>query len=168
MNHRALNDTVRRLDDILHRLPPPYGPRALPPPVSSDTPLDDVPTHYAELLRLADGADCGPSGEIRLWPHDHLAQQQWIADGLPGGAGRWYPIGDVVQNPVVVERQSGQVWWFGDLNIVWYTDTDLATFTKASDNLTAFINHYILGSGYRDHIATDPDDPWLLLLDTSQ
>ena len=55
MNDVALSDTVRRLDDVLHRLPPPYGPRALPPPVPADTPLDDVPPHYAEFLRLAVG-----------------------------------------------------------------------------------------------------------------
>lgn len=160
----ALTDTVRRLDEALHRLPPPYGPLSLPDPVPPARPLDDIPPGYAEFLRLADGATCGTAGEIRLWSAASVRQQRAIADGLPGGADAWCPIGDVLQNPVCMNRGTGEVWWFGNLDIVWYTDTTLESFTRATGDVETFLDTFVLGAGYRRLVGAGPDDPWLLAI----
>ena len=163
-----LIDSVRRIAAALARLAPPYGPLELPPPVPLDEPLDDIALGYAEFLRLADGADCGSTGDMRLWSAASVRHTPWMADDLPGGATRWCVVADVLQNPVFVERATGEVWWFSDLNIVWYTDSDLASFAKLADDVAGFIDHLILGPGYVQHLSTGRDDPWLEALSTSE
>ncbi|MFJ5540722.1 hypothetical protein [Micromonospora chalcea] len=163
-----LTDSVRRLAAVLGRLAPPYGPEELPPPVSLDEPLDDIAPGYAEFLRLADGAACGSTGDIRLWSAAAVRRTPWMADGLPGGDARWCGVADVLQNPVFAERATGEVWWFSDLNIVWYTDTELASFAKLADDVTGFIDYLILGPGYVQHISGGQDDPWLQALSNSE
>ncbi|MGY0006067.1 hypothetical protein [Micromonospora sp. I033] len=159
-------DSVRRIAAVLAHLAPPYGPLELPPPVSPEERLDDIAPGYAQFLRLADGATCGSTGDIRLWPAASVRQTAWMADGLAGGAARWCAVADVLQNPVFVERATGEVWWFSDLNIVWYTDTELASFAKLADEVAGFIDYLILGPGYVQHLGRD--DPWLAALSTSQ
>ncbi len=133
----ALLDSVRRLAEVQARLMPPYGPIELPAPVPSNEPLNDIAAGYAAFLRIADGAACGSSGEIRLWPAAAVRQLQSVTDNLPGAGERWCAVADVVQNPVVVEYATGEVWWFSDLNIVWYTDTQQSSFAKLADNIAA-------------------------------
>ncbi|WP_262285422.1 hypothetical protein [Micromonospora sp. MA102] len=159
-----LTDSVRRIAVVLGRLPPPYGPLELPPPISPDEPLDDIASGYAEFLRLADGAVCGGTGDIRLWSAASVRQTPWVADDLPGGAARWCAVADLLENPVLVERATGEVWWFSDLNVVWYTDVELASFAKLADDLAGFIDYLILGPGYAQHLSSGPDDPWLQAL----
>jgi hypothetical protein len=156
-----LVESVRRLSAALHRLPPPYGPRGLPPGVSPDRPLDDIPDGYQPFLRLADGAECGASGEIRLWSAERLPPEQRATAFLPGGSGRWYAIGDALQNPIFMERSTGQIWWFGDFAVEWHTDEELTGFAKAADDLTRFLDDVVIGPGYRTSIADGADDPWI-------
>jgi hypothetical protein len=156
----SLVDSVRRLAQVLQAMPPPFGPRVLRPPVPASDALDDVPDPYQAFLRLADGAECGPAGEMRLASVSELRSTQWMANDLPGGPDRWCVVGDVLQNPVCIDRATGQMWWFADLNIVWHTDTDLRTFAKATDDFPTYLDHVILGAGYADLVATDRDDPW--------
>lgn len=156
----TLIDSVSRLDEVLRALPAPFGPRRLRAAVPAADPLDDVPDGYAAFLRLADGAECGPGGEVRLWPARDVRANRWMADSLPGGPRRWCVIGDVLQNPICMDRATGQVWWFADPDIVWHTDTDLATFAEAAGDLAAFLDHMVLGAGYTAQFAAGPDDPW--------
>jgi hypothetical protein len=159
-----LTDSVRRIATALGQLSPPYGPLELPPPVSPDEPLDDIAPGYAEFLRLADGATCGSTGDIRLWSAASIRKRRWMADDLPGGDARWCVIADVLENPVFVERATGEVWWFSDLNIVWYTDAELVSFARLADDVAGFIDYLILGPGYAQHISSGQDDPWLQAL----
>ncbi len=64
----------------------------------------------------------------------------------------------MLQNPVFIERTTGEIWWFSNLDIVWYTDTTLASFAKAADSLAGFIEHMVLGPGYAEHVASGADD----------
>ena len=143
---------------------PPYGPNELPAPVPSNEPLDDLAAGCAAFLRIADGAACGSSGEIRLWPAAAVRQLQSVTDNLPGAGERWCAVADVMQNPVLVEYATGEVWWFYDLNIVWYTDTQQSSFAKLADDISGFIDYLVLGPGFAEHIATEPGDPWLQAL----
>jgi hypothetical protein len=133
----------------------------LPPGVPADRPLEDTPASYAEFLRLADGAECGAGGEVRLWSVAREAREQRTAAFLPGGADRWYAIGDVLQNPVFVERATGRIWWFADFAIEWHTDEELSSFTKAADDLTRFLDGVVIGPAYATTIAGTADDPWV-------
>ncbi|GHJ54337.1 hypothetical protein Nm8I071_36440 [Nonomuraea sp. TT08I-71] len=54
-----LTNPVQRIAVVLERLESPARPLELPPPISSDEPLDDIAPGYAEFLRLSDGAVCG-------------------------------------------------------------------------------------------------------------
>lgn len=163
-----LIDSVRRLSAVQARLASPYGPLELPPPVPWDEPLDDIASGYVEFLRLADGATCGSTGEIRLWSAASVRQLRWMADDLPVGDARWCAVADVLQNPVFVERATGEVWWYSDLDIVWYTDTELASFAKLADDVAGFIDFLILGPGYVHHLAGGQDHPWLKALSNNQ
>src|SRR5436305_1876142 len=102
----------------------PCGVDLLPPGVRSDD-LPGIPEPYAAFLRVADGATCGHAGEIHLWPADRVLgfqfspeDEEWLP--LPGGVGRWFVFGDIEQNPLLLDRETGQVWWFSDLDVVWY------------------------------------------------
>lgn len=161
MTPPAIGDTVRRIDAALRRLAPPYGPLALPAPADPADPLDDIAPDYARLLRLADGATCGAAGEFRLWPAAEVRTRRRIADDLPGGPERWCPIGDVLDNPFCLRRSDGHLWWFGDLDIVWYTDTELATFTEAAPDLITFLDRYLLGPDYATLVGVGADNAWL-------
>ncbi|MGC4894993.1 hypothetical protein [Micromonospora sp. DT31] len=163
-----LTDSVRQIAAVLGRLAPPYGPLELPPPVSLDEPLDDIAPGYAEFLRLADGATCGSTGDVRLWSAHSVRQTPWMADDLPGGDARWCAVADVLENPVFVERTTGEVWWFSDLNIVWYTDSELASFAKLADDVAGFIDYLVLGPGYVQHLSSGRDDPWLQALSSRE
>ena len=163
----ALTGVVQRLGEALRRLEPPFGPEELDAPVSANEPLDGIPAEYVAFLRLADGASCGTAGEIHLWSADrclHWDREQYVTGELPGGAEWWFAIGDILQNPVVIERATGQVWWYSNLNIVWYTDVKLTSFAKAADNLVEFINHFILGPGYAEIMEAGSDEPWIRAL----
>jgi SUKH-4 immunity protein len=155
---RDLGAVVARLAAALGRLAPPYGPQHLDPPVDPHEDLADVPPDYAAFLRITDGVACGASGEVRLSPLRQVRSLSFLASELPGGAERWCAIGDVLQNPVFMERTTGEIWWFSNLDIVWYTDPTLESFAKAADSLAAFIDHMVLGSGYAEHVSSGPDD----------
>jgi hypothetical protein len=39
------------------------------------------------------------------------------------------------------------VWWFSDLNVVWYTDGELASFAKLADEVAGFIDGRPVAAG---------------------
>jgi hypothetical protein len=63
---------------------------------------------YADFLSVADG---GRFGEVDLWSAQELPANEWVAEGLPGGVGRWTAIGQVVYQPLGM-AQDGSVTFF--------------------------------------------------------
>lgn len=88
---------------------------------------------------------------------------------MPGGVGRWFVFGDIQQNPLLLDRETGHVWWFSDLDIAWYTDDPpLRSFTLLADTFTEFFLDVIAGPGYCRILGPFPDDmrSWQNLVDS--
>ncbi|MFD0590086.1 hypothetical protein ACFQZE_19065 [Paenibacillus sp. GCM10027627] len=64
---------------------------------------------YYEFLTESDGARFGA---IDLWSFDGLSSHQFRLSEFFGGTERWLEVGQVLYEPLVIEKNSGQVYCF--------------------------------------------------------
>jgi len=121
----------------------------------------DLPPGLAEVLAVTDGpwvGDIGVFSYARQGPNRYLEQAVAIPDGE---AGRWMCFGERYQEPLLVHRDTGEVWWFPENGVVW---PDNPEFRKLTDTVEEFVVHYMLGPGYLDICVAPDDDEWARLL----
>ena len=106
---------------------------------------------YREFLQLADGATFGG---VDLWSADELPDKQYVSVDFPGQGNRWLAIGQVLYEPVALEKATGRVRLFrvdGDPD-----GEDLGDFDSLLGRL--------LGPGYEQLVPDVDDDEWWTLL----
>ncbi|HEY8533280.1 MAG TPA: hypothetical protein VIL44_05310 [Micromonospora sp.] len=121
----------------------------------------DLPPGLAEVLAVTDGAR---GGDIVVYSHERLKEQDIPfeqAAAIPEGeADRWLCFGTLNYEPLLVHRETGEVWWFPDTGVLWWQSEE---FRKLTDSVAEFVVNYLLGSGYLD-ICVGGDDDWARLL----
>lgn len=139
---------------MMNDTPAPYTGRPLP---------SDIPEDYAEYLRHANG---GIFGRVVLFDSKVVVDSQFYADTMDEapvelGREKWFCIGKVNDDPIFLDRSSGNIWGFPDTGVVWWQSE---TFEMFSRDLNSFLMHYVFGAGYAEITGATPDDTWLEVL----
>ena len=109
---------------------------------------------YRDFLRVADGASLGVAD---LWSYQDLPKKQHIAVDLPGQAKTWLVVGQLLYEPLAMERDTGIV----------------RLFRRDGDPLGEQIGDFddlmgrLLGPGYALLVPDAEDDEWWSLLETA-
>ncbi len=119
---------------------------------------------YADFLSVADGGECGG---VILWRSTEIERFQQYCDGLAGGREKWYCIGVLDDDPIIVDRATGMVHYFfstsfDDRDGYYANPTDISHQFGREDE---FLEYYIFGVGHRTLIDSQEDYPWFRLLE---
>lgn len=108
---------------------------------------------HLAFLRMCDGARCGV---IDLWPLEHIPGQQYRIENFPGAV-EWLSVGQVLYEPLVLNRISGKVklLTYGFPPVI-----DGPEYGSFND----FLQESVFGSGYLSLALNDQNDDWALLL----
>jgi len=108
---------------------------------------------YYEFLAECDGARCGA---IDFWSLDELPGNQFRVGHLPG-AGKWLCVGQLLYEPLVINRANGRLWLFRQGPPPDTEGAELGAFGR-------FLSHDVFGLGY-PHLVPHPEaDRWCALL----
>ncbi len=123
----------------------------------------DVPQPVQELLEVADGVR---ADDFELWGTADVDYRRNMLGHMPEFTGaaeepaEWYYQGNLAQEPVLLRRDTGAIWWFpptsGD---PFYAREE---FEELMPNLEYFLACYVFGPRYVDFGA---DDEWWEFLD---
>lgn len=148
-----MNERLRlRLEAARERLrSDPEGPIAGDLPPGYHGSLEGFHPAYADFLRVCDG---GRFGEIDLWAGDELGGNQYLVSSIPGGASRWLVIGQVLYQPLALERSTSQLTLF---------DTE-GLEARALGDLDKFLEGLLSAQGYLAVTQAEEPDEWSRLL----
>ncbi|KUL30814.1 hypothetical protein [Actinoplanes awajinensis] len=124
----------------------------------------DVPEPVRDLLAVADGI---LAGAFDLAGTAHIAYRQAMLADLPAFTGvgaapaAWYFLGTLMEEPVLLRRDTGAVWWFPQTSGDPYYARE--EFEELMPNLEYFLAYYVFGPGYAD--VGFEDDEWWGFLD---
>ena len=167
-----MNDELRRRIELLRTAleadPQIATAGELPPGAASIPPVDEPLEQHRQLLLLTDGPSLGPFFFSR---YSRLESNQWLADDYPGGRDRWLCIGRLDDEPILLDRRSGEVYWI-------YPDTPddiVEAFSDPDDrshcfgDLDGFLLNDVLGDRYKLHYDDNEgydyaEDEWYQLL----
>ncbi|MEU7906334.1 hypothetical protein [Actinoplanes sp. NPDC049118] len=118
----------------------------------------ELPAGLAEVLAITDGPR---GGEIVVYSAAELARQRFQLIGVEAVADpdAWMRFATLNDEPLLVHRETGEVWWFPDTGVVWM---DSFEFEKLADDVEAFMTDWLLGDGYLGICVSDDD--WARLL----
>lgn len=110
---------------------------------------------YLEFLKQFNGARCGA---IDLWSFETLSSHQYRIADIRGGPDQWLEIGQILYEPLVINKYSGHIYYCKqDHQEVW-TKKDLGDFNH-------FLCHYVFGLKYEEIVPDVHQDEWYSLLD---
>jgi hypothetical protein len=135
--------------------------------IGDGAPADQIPAEVPEpvrdLLEVADGID---AGDFTLAGTGNIAYRQQGLEimpdftGVAAEPGEWYYLGTLSQEPVLLRRDTGAVWWFPQTSTDAYYARE--EFEEAMPNLEYFLVYYVFGPGYAD-VGSDHDGWWNFL-----
>jgi hypothetical protein len=109
---------------------------------------------YFEFLRECDGARCGV---IDLWSYGELSENQFRVAHLANEADRWICVGQLLYEPLAIDRQCGEIRRFRQDPP---PDTEGRDFGLAAE----FLRRCVFGPGYLDLVPDPATDGWCILL----
>ena len=121
---------------------------------------DGLPEGLADLLSVTDGPR---AGMLTVCSTARLPGSQFYCDDIPalaGGRIDWLCFAIAFGVPLMIERATGAVWWFPVLDSESYPDS---AFERLTGDVGEFVDHYVLGPGYRE-ISPSDDDWWTQFL----
>lgn len=110
---------------------------------------------YCEFLKACNGARCG---DIDLWSINDLLQNQFYIVGMDGGKDEWLCIGQVLYEPLMLNKQDGIVYLFRKDEL---DNTPIFCFESFSE----LIENYVFGEGYKDIVPNAENDEWYIFLE---
>ncbi|TNH27912.1 hypothetical protein FHG89_16740 [Micromonospora orduensis] len=122
-----------------------------------------LPTDLRDLLLVADGLR---AGLVELASTSTLAGIQYHLDHapdfstIPEDRAGWLVIGTCGDDPILMDRGTGAVWYFPPTGTEWFMSD---TFEELAPDLGSFVDYYVLGPGYAE--LTPSDDLWFAFLD---
>ncbi|NGZ77917.1 hypothetical protein [Saccharibacillus alkalitolerans] len=111
-----------------------------------------IASDYRKVLNLFDGARCGA---IDLWSYADLRQYQFRVSDVEGGPNAWIEIGQVLYEPLLLDRAKGSVYLL---------NTDREQLRLLADNLQSFLKNDVFGPGYAKLFPDCEHDDWYLFL----
>ncbi len=150
------NELKKRIEHLRYVLGSTDDPAAagdLAPPSDRPSFPQEVPKSYQAFLRVADGAVCGV---IDLYESAEVLGRQAAAKPLPGGRKRWFCIGEVEEQALVMEVSE---------NTVHLVDPETASIPGESlGELDYFLLTSVFGEGYAEFVFDPEEDLWYQLL----
>ena len=123
-------------------------------------PGDHLPPGLAEVLAVSDGPRAGTVVVLSAAEFGKDYFTVLGAEAIPDEqADDWARFATCNYEPLLVHRQTGEVWWFPDAGVEW---VDSPVFEKLADNVESFMTEYVLGGGYLDICVSL--DGWARLL----
>ncbi|WP_067792944.1 hypothetical protein [Actinomadura formosensis] len=116
--------------------------------------LTGLPPELRDLLLVTDGLY---AGVITVHSTRTIGANQFYCDDLDGGRDAWVCFGGNMDFPFMVERATGAVWWFPEMDAEYAFDSRFERLTGGIDD---FIDRYVLGPGYAEQIPAPPEDRW--------
>lgn len=119
----------------------------------------DLPPPLREVLEITNGPR---AGVVALAPAERIPQIQYYleycdeVETISSNPSAWICIGTISDEPLLLRRDTGEVWWFPDTGTLWYMSD---RFERLTPDLTTFMIHHLLGAGYRQ-LSPLPDDDW--------
>ncbi|ANY67523.1 hypothetical protein BBD42_14350 [Paenibacillus sp. BIHB 4019] len=114
---------------------------------------NDYLKEYYDFLREADGARCGM---FDLWSFGELSKHQFRISDFSGAEEKWIEIGQVLYEPVVINKESGQVYLFNQEE----PDTEGRDLGSVSN----FLANYVFGPQYGELVPNADSEEWYLFL----
>ncbi|KWW98056.1 hypothetical protein C3Y87_14535 [Carbonactinospora thermoautotrophica] len=151
---KSLKETIEAVRAALAEVEDSVILGRFPAGCSDPTALADVPEGLRELLRITDGPRCGV---VVLFPAADLPRHQYYCDEVEGGQEAWLCFGVVADEPLMLQRATGQVWWFPDTGVAWY-DSD--RFECLAKDVATFFTEHVLGEGYARLAPSGAEDEW--------
>ncbi|MFJ2047245.1 hypothetical protein ACIOBL_26965 [Paenibacillus taichungensis] len=108
---------------------------------------------YFEFLGKSDGARCGA---IDLWSINELDEHQYRVSDFIGGTEKWMEVGQVLYEPLVIDKHSGQVCFFKQ----GYS----ASAEKTFGDFNYFLFNYVFGPKYEELVPDVHLDDWYQFL----
>ena len=121
------------------------------------TPPNFLTPSFSELLKIANGAQCG---EIGVCSDADIERQQFFGTDLPGGPERWLTIGLSLDVPIFQDRGTEEVWWARE----YFGEGEPGELERLSPDALAFLDHYAMGPGYAELTGDTDGDEWFELL----
>jgi hypothetical protein len=121
----------------------------------------EVPAGLADLLQVTNGPR---AGVLAVFAAEALPDNQFYCDDLhllEGGRSRWFCFAVGLGFPLMIERDTGAVWWFPDLEAEDYFTAE--RFERLTDSVEDFVDGFLLGAGYR-RFSPSEDDWWYQFL----
>ncbi|WP_145045845.1 hypothetical protein [Paenibacillus xylanexedens] len=113
-------------------------------------------TQYIDFIRDFNGATLG---EIEIFPLEEAERNQFYVDHLIGGRTNWRFIGNILYEPLVINKNDGNVYRI-------YRDFDEDHPTESFGCFDEFLMNYALGKKYSSIIPFDSEDQWAKLINT--
>jgi hypothetical protein len=153
----GLAESVGELRTALDGIPDAVTFGDLPPGLQPGEGPADLPAALRALLEITDGPVCG---SIVVFAAEDLPERQFYTGNVDGGERDWLCFATVADEPLLLRRDSGEVWYHPDTGtLYWMSDR----FERLVPDASAFAERYLFGPGYRD-LVPDPDDRWYELL----
>jgi hypothetical protein len=147
---------IHKLRDALAHESDPDGIGFIAPPYHGVSFPAAMPSKYREFLRVANGGVCGG---IDLYEAGEIMAKQSPVMALPGGRTRWFCIGEVGENLLVMDNVEQTV------HLVEAEEPAIAG--ESMGELDYFLLTVPFGDSYTDLVPDGAGDPWHALLQTS-
>ncbi|MUG44312.1 hypothetical protein [Paenibacillus woosongensis] len=109
----------------------------------------DYYKQYMEFLKEVNGGRCGA---VDLWSFDELYMHQSRVTDYLGGTDRWLEVGQVLYEPLVIEKSSGQVYYFYQ----GYSDR----LGQTLGDYDYFLLNYVFGRKYEELVPDAHLEEW--------
>jgi hypothetical protein len=108
--------------------------------------LSELPEGLAELLALANGIW---ASAVNIICFENIPRGDFMmdCDPVPRGSERFLCFAMGAEFPLGMDRSTGTVWWFPDLDAEDYFFAE--RFEHLTDDVDQFVDYYVLGEGYR-------------------
>ena len=98
----------------------------------------------------------GRFGSFDIWSVEELQMNQVFASAMPGGEDHWLVIGQMIYEPIGVNRKSGEIVCFPEGREV----------IELGD-VRSFVADFLLGNSYAKVIPNSEQDEWWQVLRSS-
>ncbi len=122
--------------------------------LSEDVDISLYTKLYRDFLQECNGARFGA---IDIWGKDDFLQNQYRVMNIAGGNEEWICIGQVLYEPLVINKKDELVYLF-------YQGQESEITPLCFGSLDDFLLQYALGEKYSEIIPETEDDDWYIFL----
>ena len=153
--NEALKEIINRIKQELHDRPDGVIAGEINNGFKGDMITDNpVVYKYFEFLKETNGASFG---DIDFYDYDRILKYQFRVLSIPGGEDKWFCIGQILYEPMVLNKTDSKVYRF-------YQGFESSISGTCFGYFDDFLKDYVFGKKYADIIPDAEDDEWYQLL----